>query len=129
MVDTGNVANRSTSTFCMLPVFMLSPSNALNTLPMRDLPSPPLPMTIIIFCPFVVGNSTYPINSCNVMMSSGSNNCPIKDSHCDGLGVSGIYLTGSRFMQKSFCAEKFFDKKYVPFATWIRSVWNGSGGE
>ena len=24
-------------------------------------------MTIIIFCPFVVGNSTYPINSCKVM--------------------------------------------------------------
>ena len=29
----------------------------------------------------------------------------------------------SLFIQNSFCAEKFFDKKYVPFATWIRSVW------
>ena len=69
------------------------------------------------------------MNSCNVIMSSGSNNCPIKESHCSGSGASGIYLTGSLFMQKSFCAEKPFDKKYVPFATWIRSVWNGSGGE
>ena len=81
------------------------------TLPMRDLPSPPLPMTIIIFCPLVVGCSTYPINSCNVMMSSGSNSCPTKESHCDGSGASGAYRTGNLFMQNSFCAEKSPDRK------------------
>jgi hypothetical protein len=68
-------------------------------------------MTIIIFCPFVVGCSTYPINSCNVMMSSGSNNCPTKESQRDGSGASGTYRTGSLFMQNSFCAEKSPDRK------------------
>ena len=85
--------------------------NALSTLPMRDLPSPPFPMTIIIFCPLVVGCSTYPINSCNVVMSSGSNSCPTKESHCDGSGASGAYRTGSLFMQNSFCEEKSPDRK------------------
>ena len=43
------------STFCMLVIFMLSPSSERMTSPMRLLPSPPLPMSNSIFCPLVEG--------------------------------------------------------------------------
>ena len=48
--------NRLLSTFWMLVVFMLSPSSERMTSPMRLLPSPPLPMSMSIFCPLVVGS-------------------------------------------------------------------------
>ena len=48
--------------YCLLPttkgqkMLMLSPSRERMTRPMRLLPSPPLPMSMSIFCPLVVGS-------------------------------------------------------------------------
>ena len=47
---------RLLSTFWMLVVFMLSPSSERMTSPMLLLPSPPLPISMSIFCPLVVGS-------------------------------------------------------------------------
>ena len=48
--------NRLLSTFWMLVVFILSPNSDRITSPMRLLPSPPLPISMSIFCPLVVGS-------------------------------------------------------------------------
>ena len=47
---------QAAAAFWMLVVFMLSPSSERITSPMRLLPSPPLPMSMSIFCPLVVGS-------------------------------------------------------------------------
>ena len=47
-------------TLAILPVFMLLPSSARRTIPMRLLPSPPLPISRSIFCPFGGGDKAIP---------------------------------------------------------------------
>ena len=48
-------ANGLVSTFWMEPVFMLSPIRERMTRPILDLPSPPFPVRISIFCALLLG--------------------------------------------------------------------------
>ena len=91
--------NRLFSTFWMLVVFMLSPRMERITSPMRLLPSPPLPMSMSIFCPLVEGIRQYPRYSCRVGMSSGTRSSDKKCSHRCGCGAFGLYLTFMRLLQ------------------------------